>query len=187
MKTYIAKTNFRRVVLELLCGVLAVLALVNQGGAQAQMEEHEAKAAFVLKLLNFVEWPSGGGQSSLTIGTIGADETNDALMKLASGKTVNGKTVAVKRLAPDADLKGIDVLYIGSSQAKNLASLLDRARGGNVLTIGESDGFDQHGGIVNLLITDGRIKLEVNPHAAEKAHVQISSRLLSLATIVNGG
>ena len=187
MTTNIARTNFRRALFGVLCGVLTVLVLCTRVGAQAQMEEHEAKAAFVLKLVNFVEWPSGSGQTSLTIGTIGADETGDALMKLANGKSVNGKSVAVRRLAPEADLKGIDVLYIGSSQAKNLASLLDRARGGNVLTIGETDGFDQHGGIVNLLISDGRIKFEVNPHAAEKAHLQISSRLLSLATIVNGG
>jgi len=186
MKKHLAKANFRRVLLKALCATLAVLGLVNHGDGQAQMEEHEAKAAFVLKLINFVEFPASG-QNSLTIGTIGADETGDALVKLATGKSVNGKGVVVKRLAPDADLKGIDVLYIGSSQAKNLATLLDRARGVNVLTIGETDGFDQRGGIVNLLVSEGRIKFEVNPHAAEKAHMQISSRLLSLATIVNGG
>jgi len=186
MKRPIPNAIFQRVLLAVLCGVLAVLALGDRGGAQAQMEEHEAKAAFVLKLVNFVEWPSSG-QTSLVIGTVGADETSDALTKLANGKSVNGKSVVVRRLAPDADLKGVDVLYIGSSQAKNIGSLLDHARGSNVLTIGESDGFGQHGGIVNLLVSDGRIKFEVNPHAAEKAHLQISSRLLSLATIVNGG
>ena len=186
MKQHIANPKLQRAVFGVLCAVLAVLALGNHGVSQAQMEEHEAKAAFVLKLINFVEFPSGG-QNSLVIGTIGADETGDALAKLASGKSVNGKSVVVKRLAPDADLKGVDVLYIGASQAKNLTSLLEHARGSNALTVGETDGFDQHGGIVNLMISDGRIRLEVNPHAAERAHLQISSRLLSLATIVNGG
>jgi len=186
MKGHIAKANVRRALFGAFSLVLLVLALCHQAGTQAQMEEHEAKAAFVLKLVNFVEWPAGG-QNSLTIGTVGADETADALTRLANGKSVNGKAVVVRRLAPDADLKGIDVLYIGSSQAKNLASLFERARGGNVLTIGETDGFDQRGGMVNLLVSEGRIKFEVNPHAAEKAHLQISSRLLSLATIVNGG
>jgi YfiR/HmsC-like len=186
MKSDNANRNFPRVVLAALCAVLAVLVLGNRAISQAQMEEHEAKAAFVMKLINFVEFPSNG-QGSLVIGTIGADETSDALVKLANGKSVNGKSVSVKRLAPDADLKSIDVLYIGASQSKNIASLLERARGSNALTIGETDGFDQHGGIVNLLISDGRIKFEVNPHAAERAHLQISSRLLSLATIVNGG
>jgi hypothetical protein len=166
--------------------VLAMVVLCNVR-VGAQVEEHEAKAAFLLKLVNFVEWPSGAGQGSLIIGMVGADETSEALQRLAAGKTVNGKQLVVKRLAADADMSSCQVLYIGSSQAKNLASLLDKARNASVLTVGEAEGFGQKGGVVNLLISDGRIKFEVNPHAAERAHLQISSRLLSLATIVNGG
>jgi len=167
-------------------GVLAIVVLCNiQAGAQ--IEEHEAKAAFVMKLVNFVEWPAASGSGQLIIGTIGADETSEALQKLAAGKTVNGKQLVIRRLPADGDFTGCQVLYIGSSQGKNLASLLDKTRNASVLTVGEADGFDQRGGIVNLLIADGRIRFEVNPHAAERAHLQISSRLLSLATIVNGG
>lgn len=156
-------------------------------GTRAQIEEHEAKAAFVLKVLNFVEWPSSAGQGSLTIGIVGADETSEALQKVAAGKNVNGRQVVIKRLGSDADVTGVQVLYIGSSQGKNLATLLEKSRNANVLTVGEAEGFGQRGGIVNLLVSEGRIKFEVNPHAAERAHLQISSRLLSLATIVNGG
>jgi hypothetical protein len=76
---------------------------------------------------------------------------------------------------------------VGASESKNIGSVLDRLRGTNVLTVGESDGFSHHGGIVNLLLSGGRIRFEVNPHAAERAHLQISSRLLSLATIVADG
>jgi len=155
--------------------------------AQGQMEEHEAKAAFVLRLVNFIQWPAESGQGPLIIGTVGADETSVALQRLAAGKPVNGREIVIRRLAADADLKGYHVLFIGASEAKNTAAILDRARGVSVLTIGETDGFGQHGGIVNLSLSDGRIRLEVNPHAAERAHLQLSSRLLSLATLVNGG
>jgi hypothetical protein len=41
--------------------------------------------------------------------------------------------------------------------------------------------------VVNLMLNEGRIRFEVNPHAAERAHLQISSRLLALATIVGDG
>jgi len=187
------KTLDRRVPMQLkkvLSGIVCVLAVMLvsvNAGSQAQIEEHEAKAAFLLKLVNFVEWPAGSGQGTLIIGTVGADETGDALQRLANGKSINGKALVVRRLAPDSDLKSCQVLYIGSSQGKNLASLLERARDTSVLTVGETDGFGQRGGIVNLLVTDGRIRFEVNPHAAERAHLQISSRLLSLATLVNGG
>jgi len=169
---------------------IGILALISAGGistgVQAQsLEEHDAKAAFVLKLVNFVQWPSNSGD--LVIGFIGADATSDALQRLASGKSVNGRGIVIRRLGQDGDLKACQVIFVGSSERKSTPSVLERLRGTSVLTVGESDGFGQHGGIVNLLLNEGRIRFEVNPHAAERAHLQISSRLLSLATIVADG
>lgn len=174
----------------LLITVIGILGLISAGGigvgAQAQsMEEHDAKAAFVLKLVNFVQWPSNSGE--LVVGFIGADSTSEALQRMAAGKLVNGRGIVVRRLGQDGDLKACQVIYLGASERKNTASVLERLRGTSVLTVGESDGFGQHGGIVNLLLNEGRIRFEVNPHAAERAHLQISSRLLSLATIVADG
>ena len=187
-------SNPRRIFRGLLGRVLVAVglfALISAAGisnvAQAQtVEEHDAKAAFVFKLVNFVQWPSAGG-GDLVIGFIGADSTGDALQRLAYGKPVNGRKIVVRRLAHDGDLKGCQVIFLGASERKNTPFVLDHLRGTNVLTVGESDGFGQHGGIVNLLLNGGRIRFEVNPHAAERAHLQISSRLLSLATIVADG
>ncbi len=176
----------------LIAGMVAFLLICAGGigtGAQAQsLGENDAKAAFVLKLVNFVQWPSEArGTADLVIGFIGADATSDALQRQTSGKSVDGRRVVVRRLGADGDLKACQVIFVGYSERKNIPSVLERVRGSSVLTVGESDGFDQHGGMVNLLLSDGRIRFEVNPHAAERAHLQISSRLLSLATIVADG
>jgi hypothetical protein len=170
---------------------MSALALIAAAGigpiAHAQtVEEHDAKAAFMLKLVNFVQWPSEGGHD-LVICVIGADSTGDALQRLAVGKPVNGRGIVVRHLLPAADLKSCQVIFVGASEHKSVTAVLERLRGTSVLTVGESDGFGQHGGIVNLLLSGGRIRFEVNPHAAERAHLQISSRLLSLATIVADG
>ena len=167
---------------------LGLIAAGGTTGAQAQsLGENDAKAAFVLKLVNFVQWPSEASQRDLVIGFIGADSTSDALQRQVSGKSVNGRRVVVRRLGLDGDLKACQVIFVGDSERKNALSVLERVRGTSVLTVGESDGFGQHGGMVNLLLNEGRIRFEVNPHAAERAHLQISSRLLSLATIVADG
>lgn len=179
----------RRLFRQWIAGIGA-LALVICAGAAARaqsLEEHDAKAAFVLKLVNFVQWPNEAGQHEIAIGFVGADATGDALKRMASGKAVDGKNIAVRRLAADGDLKSCQVVFVGSSETKNLPAILERLRGTSVLTVGESEGFGQHGGVVNLLLSGGRIRFEVNPHAAERAHLQISSRLLSLATIVADG
>lgn len=172
---------------QFLLGIVA-LALVSGVSpyAHAQsLEERDVKAAFVLKLVNFVQWPETG--HDLVIGFIGADGTSDAFQRLASGKSVNGKGIIVRRLTHDGDLRACQVVFVGANERKNIPAVLDRLRGTSVLTVGESDGFGQRGGIVNLLLNGDRIRFEVNPHAAERAHLQISSRLLSLATLVADG
>ena len=181
-----ALVRIRRVLIAGL-GAFALFLAVGIPYAPAQsLEEHDVKAAFVLKLVNFVQWPDAGGRD-LIIGFIGADATSDSLQKQVSGVSVNGRKVVVRRLGLDGDLKACQVVFVGASEGKNTQSVLDRVRGSSVLTVGESAGFGQHGGMVNVLLNDGRIRFEVNPHAAEQAHLQISSRLLSLATIVTGG
>jgi hypothetical protein len=175
--------SFRRARLFL---VLICLCAVSPGLQAQAVEEHEAKAAFVLKLINFVQWPAQHS-NSLVIGIIGTDATSDALERLASGKSFDGREIVVHRLKVESDLTACQVVFIGSSEHGRDVSLLDRIRGASVLTVGESDGFGQRGGIVNLMLDDGRIHIEVNPHAAERAHLQISSRLLALATIIRDG
>jgi hypothetical protein len=186
--------NLRRICGGLIGPILAavgVFALISASGistpAQAQtVEEHDAKAAFVFKLVNFVQWPRDA-PGDLVIGFIGADATGDSLQRFAYGKSINGRRIVVRRLGHDGDLKACQVIFLGASERKSTPAVLERLRGTTVLTVGESDGFGQHGGIVNLLLNEGRIRFEVNPHAAERAHLQISSRLLSLATIVADG
>jgi hypothetical protein len=53
-----------------------------------------------------------------------------------------------------------------------------------VLTIGEIPGFAKRGGIINLVLEDNKVHFEVNVEAAKEADLNISSRLLALARIV---
>lgn len=163
--------------------VIAASGIITRVKAQS-MDERDVKAAFILKLVNFVQWPSDG-RNELVVGFVGADATGDALQRLANGKSVNGKQIVIRRLGPDDDLKACQVVFVGTDERKNTPAVLERLRGASVLTVGEADGFGQHGGIVNLLLNEGHIRIEVNSHAAERAHLQISSRVLSLATIVS--
>lgn len=174
----------------MVCSLALLLVCGNSPLLHAQsVEEHEAKAAFVLKVVNFVEWPSTANHhnSNLVICIIGADATSDALQRLAFGKAVDGREIIVRRSSKEAGTAECQVVFIGESEHAHVSTLLQQARGTNVLTVGEEEGFARLGGIVNLTVADGRIRLEVNERAAERAHLQISSRLLSLATIVADG
>lgn len=53
-----------------------------------------------------------------------------------------------------------------------------------MLTIGEPDGFAAMGGCIGFVVGDERVQFEINPDAANRGDLKISSQLLRLAKIV---
>jgi hypothetical protein len=52
------------------------------------------------------------------------------------------------------------------------------------LTVGETEHFARRGGIINFKMQDNKVRIEINPAAAARAHLKISPDLLELAEIV---
>jgi hypothetical protein len=53
-----------------------------------------------------------------------------------------------------------------------------------VLTVGETDDFIRAGGIIRFIEAGRKIRFEINPDAADRVSLRLSSRLLRLADIV---
>jgi hypothetical protein len=55
------------------------------------------------------------------------------------------------------------------------------ARGRAIMTVSENAADDNARGIVNFAVSNGRVRFEIEKHAAERRHLVISSKLLNLA------
>jgi len=150
-------------------------------GADAN-REYEIKAALLYNFVKFVEWPSQAG-STLVIGVLGRNPFGPALNTL-NGKSANRKTIAVRQFSSVPDAGACQILFISPSEKDRLKPILDSLRGSSILTVSEVGGFTQSGGIINFTIQDDRVRFEINPAAAERAKLTISSQLLRLAKIV---
>jgi len=54
-----------------------------------------------------------------------------------------------------------------------------------VLTVSDSDTFTKRGGIVQIFVESGKMKFRINSRSARRARLQLSSRLLALAEVVD--
>lgn len=164
----------------------ALLLLHAQPGAAQVSREYEIKAAFVYNFIRFVEWPTGAFAepgSPIAICVLGRDPFGPALDALAD-KTVLGRPLAIKRLERFAPGGSCHVLFISSSEAERLSTIIEALARSTTLTIGEMAGFAQKGGIINLVLENNRVRFEINPDVAERSGLTISSRLLNLARVV---
>jgi len=148
-------------------------------------KEYEVKAAMLYKFAGFIEWPGLPVGAPLCIGVLGNDPFGPALERAVQGKSTNGRPFVVRRFKTAQGTGHCQIVFVGSSEKKVLRETLDRLRREPVLTVGDSPGFCEDGGIINLELTDNHVHFQINPEAAELARLVVSSKLLSLASIVH--
>ena len=168
-------------------GLMIFLLASHLAKAQPTMSEYQVKALFLLNFIKYVDWPAvamPGANAPLVIGIMGKDNFNDYLTNAIDGRSVKGRAIVIKHLALNDAPGGCAILFIRSSATASLGKILANTGTEPVLTVGEDETFLDKGGIINFKLDQGKIRLEINLKAAQKANLQISSKLLNLADTV---
>jgi hypothetical protein len=169
--------------------VLALAAaLLFPHPAQPQTaNEYDVKAAFLYKFASFVEWPAQSASGPVCIGVMGQDPFGEALDEVVKGKTIGGRAFTIRRFTAGQDVQGCQIVFVSASESKKLRAVLDRLQNQAILTVGDMPGFCESGGMINFELEDSYVRLEINLKSAEKARLQVSSKLLRLAKLVPDG
>ncbi len=168
-------------------GRIALLALLlvsdAAAGAAQAISQPNLKAAFLYNFAKFAEWPAEASPAGpLTLCVLHDGASEDALVRLVSGASVNGRAVTVSKGAPKT--RACHLLYIGDADAGAVSDILEEIKGAPVLTVGDGDTFPRRGGIVGLVVEEGHMRFAINPDAAQRSGVRLSSKLLSLAKLI---
>jgi len=145
--------------------------------------EYQVKAAFLYNLARMVEWPNENSSAPLVMCFMGEDvfgNTTDGI----STKTIRNRPIAFRKNVTLREVEICHILYISASERNNIASVSKALASRAILTVGDFDDFTARGGMVNLTRDNERINIEVNLKRVEKTGLKISSRLLTLAKIV---
>ncbi len=146
--------------------------------------EYRLKANFLVTAPDFVEWPAGrsnGGQNTFFVCVTGRYSFGMQLAEMTRSKEVKGKRVEVKWVRKDVELRNCQVVFVSRSEEKRYGSILQALEGSSALTVGETRGFLDAGGMVTLETTERGLKFEINLEATNEAGLRLSSRLLALA------
>lgn len=141
------------------------------------------KAGFVYNFFSYVQWPAQSGESNdapFVVGVVGEDALNAAL----DGKSIKGRRIEARKLDDLSKVQGCHILFVPASEEKRVPQILEQTKNRAVLTVGETSNFTRDGGMITLVPSRNRYQLEINPDAAERAGLTISSQLLKLARIV---
>lgn len=164
---------------------IIMLLLAGADLAGAGESEHKVKAAMIYNFAKFVEWPPETlpGTDKLLICVTGKNSLGQELQQL-QGKPVKGRAVAVRMITKPEEAAGCQILFLAGSERDRLTAYQQQAGRHGVLTVSDMEAFAAAGGMIGFYEEDGKVRFEVNPAAAQKARLQVSSHLLRLARIV---
>ena len=163
--------------------VLSVLAIVCCEMLTASTPEYAVKAAYLYNFAKFTEWPNIEPPGSLTVCIYGKDPFGGFLDEAVRGKQAHGLPVLIRRLrSGDESLDGCQILFVSSSA--RIESILSLLQGRSILTVGESIGFSERGGMIGLVMDHGGVRFDINLAAVAAARLQVSSRLIEIGRVV---
>ena len=175
--------GFERCIRRALPGLLAMGMLSHAPAAYPQpVSEYRIKAAFLYNFALFTEWPADTGHS-LNLCIYGADPFGENVDEL-DGKPVGERLLAVRRMPAGASLAGCQIVFISPSAISAISGVLGKLQGGTVLTVADTPGAAQSGVALNMSVAQNKVAFEANLSAARAAGLNLSSKLLRLATRV---
>lgn len=147
-------------------------------------QEYVWKANFLARSASFVEWQTDSPLQAATVFrwcVYGNFSFGTALAEMTRDIVVDGKRSEVKWVHKETELASCQIIFVSRSEEKHYAKILDAARPGRALTVGETPTFLEAGGMVALLMDGKTPQFEVNLEPVGACRLKLSSRMLSLA------
>lgn len=170
-------------------GLLALIAASATASAALALatSEYQLKAVFLFNFAQFVEWPAEAfesPESPLRICVLGSDPFGEELEVVMQGESIHGRSLEVRRHSTPEEAEGCHVLFVNPPSDEELYRTLELLRGEPILTVGERHDFTNAGGVIRFFMEGNRVRLEINPDAAEEAHLRVSSKLLRSSQVL---
>lgn len=171
----------------MLTGIFFVGVLTPQNTQADRANEYNLKAALVLNLARFTNWPDDHisyENETLRFCVFGEDLVQKSFSRIDK-KTLGNRVIKTKALTNPSHANKCDVLFYSGKNRLLLSRVLAATDKLPILTIGEMRGFTHVGGAINMVRKNSKIHFEINTVNVNKSHLSVSSRLLKLCKIVN--
>jgi hypothetical protein len=157
-------------------------------GDPRTLSEYQIKAGFFFNFTRFVEWPETAfvtATSPIIACVAGETPLTDLVIDVTAGKVVNGRAVSIRRVKASDDLRRCNLLFISAAEEHRTAEILAGLKRASTLTVGETPGFPQAGGMINFSIQENKVKLELNLDATTGAGLKVNSKLIAVSRLVS--
>ncbi len=163
-----------------LSGVLIWLAWP---AALAGEEEVKLMTVFLGRFSAYIDLPERA-QERFAITLIDENPFGSLLADFYRDRLIAGKPVQVHLVTRVEDIGQTDILFVTLANPQARQEAIDYAQRHSILTISQSKGFAERGGIIQLDFLPQGTRIKVNQGAALRSNIRIAAPLLALAQVI---
>lgn len=151
------------------------------GVSSAEVLESEAKAEFIFRIVQFIDWEEEQKSGEFSIGVIGDADFATVLRRVLVGRKVKGRKITVKFAKNAKELSAAEVVFASGSNRRRLGGVIAGISESSTLTLGDSDAFLKAGGMISMVVSrSGKIRLGAGRKALGKSNLKVSSKLMRI-------
>lgn len=159
-------------------------AAANEG---ERVQEYAAKAAFLVNFAKFIKWPAEAFEkpsSPIVVGVLGEDPFGPALDALLERTEIGGRKLVAKRYRTLKELGLCHLLFVNEELNSQVPAIVAHSVPRSVFVVCDVAGQAARGATAGFYIEKKKIRFEINPDAARRSRLEVSSQLLKLARLV---
>jgi TonB family protein len=170
-----AADRWRKIAIELsVIGAILLASCLPVAHAQRAIEDYQVEAAYLYNFAKMAKWSSKSlpDSADLVIGVLGGDEDFVSVLRdVLAGKSINGHRLDIRHIRSTEEVKFCHLVFFRASELTTRSTIAQLGKS-NVLLVGENRDFLSDGGMINLVLADGKITFDVNAAALEHAAVR---------------
>ncbi|RUO28918.1 hypothetical protein CWE12_11555 [Aliidiomarina sedimenti] len=140
----------------------------------------EIRAAYLISVMRYVNWPNEEQRSELTIGVLGDENVFELLASIPLGE-MRDKPIQVQLLTRNSQVAQVDLVYVGPRHSGASELILNQAMRNNVLVITE-DRLVRQNMMINISADNaGAISYQINDQRINSAGLEVNSGLLQIS------
>lgn len=171
----------------LAAAALIIAVCASAAVAQPAPTASDVKAAYLLKLGAFVDWPSdteaANAAAPVVLCISGRDAVTNAIARQISGAAVGDRPISLRRLQKISVADGCHIAYVAGSPEQSVGDGLRAVAAAPVLTITDADRGETRG-MIHFAMQQKRVRFHIDAGAATRSGLSLSSKLLALALSV---
>jgi hypothetical protein len=174
--------------------LICMLATISSAGESEARGEYEIKASYLYKFLFFAKWPEDiqkdifPMKNTITIGILGKDPFGNYFAEVEGKLIISGKKkLLIERYGAykkGLNLKQCELLFISSSEIKNIDKIMVELKAHPVLTVADFEGFLTAGGMIKFVWQKKKIRWEINHAPIKVSGLSLSSMIFQSAVKV---